>query len=156
MEYLFVYGTLLSYFQHPLNQKLQKEGSCVGKGFIFGKLYDSGEYPVAIPDSESIILGEVYKIPEILFFDLDDYEDYNLMVSEHSLFKRKKTKIYLINEKISHHREDLIKNKENLTKLFGWVYWYNQTIESFLRIIEGDYIKYKISNNSFISKNRLS
>ncbi len=152
MEYLFVYGTLLSYFRHPLNQKILKEGSFLGNGFIFGKLFDSGHYPVAIPDSESIIVGEVYKIPEILFFDLDDYEDYNLLVSENSLFRRKKTKIYLLNHKINISRDFLIKNKEKFTKLFGWVYWYNQSVDTFSIIEEGDYVKYKTTKNDSISK----
>ncbi len=140
MEYIFIYGTLLSYFNNSLNLRLKKEGIFIGKGIVMGKLYDSGNYPVAVPDSDNIIYGEIYKIPEILFFDLDDYEDYNQIFQDDSLFVRKRTKVYLVEKKVS--LEEFIKNKEKYNKRFCWIYWYNKSIDQFKLIEEGDYIKY--------------
>ncbi len=55
MEYLFVYGTLLSFFHHPLNQKIMEEGEFIGKGRAKGILYDAGDYPVARPSQKHYI-----------------------------------------------------------------------------------------------------
>jgi gamma-glutamylcyclotransferase (GGCT)/AIG2-like uncharacterized protein YtfP len=143
MEYVFVYGTLLSDFLHPLNKKMQKEGKLIGKGFVFGKMYDVGTYPAAIPSFDSIILGEVYQIPEILFFDIDDYEDYNVYIPNESLFKRKKTKVYLLKEITENiHPEEFIRNKEKFPKIFSWIYWYNRPVEQLKRIPQIDYPSY--------------
>ncbi|GIX40728.1 MAG: gamma-glutamylcyclotransferase [Leptospiraceae bacterium] len=142
MDYIFVYGTLLSDFNHPLNQKLQKEGHFIGNGFVLGKLYDVGEYPAAIPSPESIIIGELYKIPETLFFDLDDYEDYNPYYPDESLFKRKKTKVFLI-KNIDLKPEEYIKFKDQFPKIFSWIYWYNRPVVNLKRIEDFDYRVYK-------------
>lgn len=142
MDYIFVYGTLLSDFNHPLNKKLQKEGNFIGNGFVLGKLYDVGKYPAAIPSPESIIIGELYKIPETLFFDLDDYEDYNPYYPDVSLFKRKKTKVFLI-KNTDLKPEEYIKFKDQFTKIFSWIYWFNKSVVNLKRIEDFDYRVYK-------------
>jgi gamma-glutamylcyclotransferase (GGCT)/AIG2-like uncharacterized protein YtfP len=77
-EYLFVYGTLLSHFQHPMHQLLAAGADCLGPARITGKLYDLGEYPglVIRPDTESRVLGEVYRLrdPRPVLARLDQYE----------------------------------------------------------------------------------
>jgi gamma-glutamylcyclotransferase (GGCT)/AIG2-like uncharacterized protein YtfP len=151
MEYVFVYGTLLSQLNHPLNKKMLKEGILIGDGFVMGSMYDVGEYPAAIPSQESIILGEVYKIPETFFFELDDYEGYNPYNLNDSLYKRKKTKVYLIDKKDISDKDSLLKNKEKYHKLFCWIYWYNKPINHLKKIQENSYIDY-LHNKTNIHK----
>ncbi|MCS7206150.1 MAG: gamma-glutamylcyclotransferase [Leptospiraceae bacterium] len=150
MEFLFVYGTLLSKFHHPLSIKLKKEGIYLGKGFVFGKLYDLGEYPAAKPAKDSIVIGEIYRVPAILFFDLDFYEDYNQYNLKKSLFVRKRTKSFLIPE--DHHyanSQELIQKLHEFQKIFSFIYWYNQPLNLAVWIESGDYLKYLEEKKQF-------
>lgn len=147
MENLFVYGSLLSYFKNPLAIKIQEEGEFLGKAIVRGKLFDAGSYPVALPSKNFYIIGEIYKIPEVLFFDLDDYEDYNQIYPEESLFKRKLTKAYLLEDKskFSENPEynlELIKNLKVKFNLPCWIYWYNKQINGYTFIKKGNYVEY--------------
>ncbi|MFN3604355.1 MAG: gamma-glutamylcyclotransferase [Leptonema sp. (in: bacteria)] len=144
MENVFVYGTLLSFFQHSIFLKMQKEGEFLGKGVVRGKLYDVGSYPAGIPHKHSLIFGEIYKIPEILFFELDDYEDFNINYPRESLFKRKLTKTYIFDSFQSLTEKDSIDNlKENIKPSIPcWIYWYNQKIFGLKQIESGNYLNY--------------
>lgn len=147
MEYLFVYGTLLSSFRHPLSIKLQMQGRFLGKGFVFGKLYDMGNYPAAIPDKHSLIKGEIYEIPAILFFELDDYEDYNYYNPSTSLYVRKRTKAFLFSGNYPETNItdfEIRSNLEHFRKLFCWIYWFRRRDQLSLQkvIEEGDYLEY--------------
>lgn len=142
MENLFLYGTLISYFQHPLYKKIQEEGIFLGSGFVRGKLYDVGMYPAAIPNKHSFVFGEVYKIPEILFFDLDDYEDFNPHYLERSIFKRKQTKVYLIDNILQNNTKNFFERKNELSRIDCWIYWYNKTVKGLKEISSGNYLEY--------------
>jgi gamma-glutamylcyclotransferase (GGCT)/AIG2-like uncharacterized protein YtfP len=62
MNYLFVYGTLLSGFDNPYSQLLHQKARLVGSGFFGGTLYDLGQYPTAIYDqnTDSLVHGEIW------------------------------------------------------------------------------------------------
>ncbi len=149
MENIFLYGTLLSFFQHPLNKKIQQEGVFLGKGFVRGKLFDLGSYPAAIPNKNSYVFGEVYKIPEVLFFDLDDYEDFNPHYIEQSLFKRKQTKVYLTNNIPSKNEiKEFLAKRNMFQSIVCWIYWYNKKINGHKEILSGNYLEYYLESFS--------
>ena len=56
---LFVYGSLRSGFRNPVYEYLTKYFHLQGEAVVKGKLYDLGEYPVALPtDEDKFISGE--------------------------------------------------------------------------------------------------
>ena len=57
---LFVYGSLRSGFRNPAYQYLACHFKLLGEAVVQGKLYDKGDYPVAVPSSEdAFITGEI-------------------------------------------------------------------------------------------------
>ena len=55
---LFVYGSLRSGFHHPAYNYISKYFSLKGEGLVRGKLFDLGDYPVAVPDLNDHLLLE--------------------------------------------------------------------------------------------------
>lgn len=115
--YLFVYGTLMQQENNLYADLIQKLTTYVGKGRVYGKKYDLGNYPGIKLDITKThkTEGEIYNISseneEELFLALDEYEGYDSDNIEDSLFIRKQVEVYF-------------KNKT----LTAWIYEYNQAI----------------------------
>lgn len=128
---LFVYGSLRSGFRTPAYHYLTKYFTLVEEGIVKGKLYEKGNYPVAVPtDEEKFILGELYRINEPTQFSwaieqLDDYEGLNVEEGETPLYKREAVKV-------------LVNGQESDT----WIYWYNGDVTGKTEILTGDVLKY--------------
>ena len=77
-SYLFVYGTLMRRFEHPMHEFLMTHAEYLCDGSFQGKLYRISWYPAVVPSSNSAdkVYGEVYRIRDtkILFKTLDNYE----------------------------------------------------------------------------------
>ncbi|MGA2171196.1 MAG: gamma-glutamylcyclotransferase family protein, partial [Terracidiphilus sp.] len=91
-DYLFTYGTL-----HPGHapdeiapavEKLRP----VGTGYVYGVLYDLGDYPGVVldPTSNQKISGTVFRLSEDenVLRQLDEYEGFDQASPEQSLFLR--------------------------------------------------------------------
>lgn len=128
MDYLFAYGTLKLGFVPPYLSEIAAKMDFIGEGFVHGTLYDLGEYSGAILEfaTDKKIHGCVYNLcdeSEILRV-LDEYEGISPNQTEESLFIRKRTKIFLQNEEI----------------IDGWIYEYNQSVDSASIIESGIWI----------------
>jgi gamma-glutamylcyclotransferase (GGCT)/AIG2-like uncharacterized protein YtfP len=101
----------------------------VGNGFIFGRLYDIGEYPGAVLDDShrSKIFGKIFELgaDASLLERLDRYEGFDRERATTSLFVRKQTII----------------SRPNQPPLTGWVYEYNRNVDSAPMIKAGRYSK---------------
>ena len=62
MEYLFVYGTLLSDIPSSMSKFVRRRADLVGKATTPGTLYDLGGYPGFVPGGGSQVTGELYRI----------------------------------------------------------------------------------------------
>ncbi len=123
MEYLFVYGTLLSHFNNdaigPVAVLMQYEG----KGKLKGKIFDLGAYPALITsaDEKNDVQGEVYQLAliEKVFAALDEYEG-------------------------DEYRRELLKVQlEGGKEIKCWVYVYEPELDkNVIQIIGGDYLAY--------------
>ena len=128
---LFVYGSLRSGFKNDAYHYLSKYFNLVGEGVVKGKLYDNGNYPVAVATTdENFLVGELYSVKtEAEFFwaieQLDDYEGLNVEANETPLYVRVQTIVYINNEQTT-----------------AWVYWYNKPVSSFAEIASGDLMEY--------------
>ena len=80
-DYLFAYGTLAETHPPPEIATAVKRLKYVGDGFIFGRLYDLGEYPGAVLENErrNKVFGKIFEVPRgrTLFERLDGYEGFD-------------------------------------------------------------------------------
>jgi|YelNatPaOPRAMG01_1025707.scaffolds.fasta_scaffold25774_5 gamma-glutamylcyclotransferase (GGCT)/AIG2-like uncharacterized protein YtfP len=95
---LFVYGTLCQGFgSHGLLQRLRAR--FIAPGYVFGRLYDLGEYPGALESAGNLyrVHGEVYLLPNAAeaFTVLDQYEGFNAANPTACLFERRETTVML-------------------------------------------------------------
>lgn len=113
-SFLFVYGTLMQHERNEFTEAIKKSTRYIGKGFVYAKKYDLGDFPGIKIDlsKKHKTQGELYEIiknKNELFSILDDYEGYNKNNIENSLFIRKEIEI------ITKHKT-----------FVAWVYEYNQ------------------------------
>ena len=127
---LFVYGTLRPGLGHALGQQLGQVGRRLGLGRVFGRLYDYGAFPVAVPDASRCfrVTGEVFEVEaNPLFWSLlDEYEDFKPNDLRHSHFRRAKAEVEM----------------ESLRRLHAQIYWYRLSIDGLAEISGGDYCDY--------------
>jgi gamma-glutamylcyclotransferase (GGCT)/AIG2-like uncharacterized protein YtfP len=75
---LFVYGTLMRGFDHPMAQLLSRSADFVGEARCQGRLYLVKHYPglVLSGDPAEIVFGELYRLrqPVELLREFDMYE----------------------------------------------------------------------------------
>ena len=113
MSYLFTYGTLM---KGQRACSMLEGAEYVGDGVLHGYgLYETGNYPAAVPVEGFNVYGEVYAIDEGMLKDLDEYE------GEGDLYIRK-----------------LLEVEMEQGKVDTWVYEYNLSVEGMeLRAPEG-------------------
>jgi gamma-glutamylcyclotransferase (GGCT)/AIG2-like uncharacterized protein YtfP len=133
---LFVYGSLRSGFHNPAYQYLSQYFTLIGEGIVKGKLFDKGEYPVAIPtNEEKFIVGELYAINSVAEFSyaigqIDDYEGVPAEAGETPLYKREVVTV--------------IQNNQPYT---AWIYWFNGNVDGLAEIASGDVLQYQQQKN---------
>jgi gamma-glutamylcyclotransferase (GGCT)/AIG2-like uncharacterized protein YtfP len=77
-DHLFVYGTLMRGFDHPMAQLLSRSADFIGAARCRGRLYLIKHYPglVLSDDATEVVFGELYRLrqPEPLLREFDMYE----------------------------------------------------------------------------------
>jgi gamma-glutamylcyclotransferase (GGCT)/AIG2-like uncharacterized protein YtfP len=77
-DLLFVYGTLMRGFDHPMARLLSRNADFIGEAQCRGRLYRVKHYPglVSSGDETKIVHGELYRLhrPEQLLREFDMYE----------------------------------------------------------------------------------
>ena len=77
-DHLFVYGTLMRGFDHPMAQLLSRGADFIGEARCQGRLYRVKHYPglVLSDDASDVVFGELYRLraPEELLREFDMYE----------------------------------------------------------------------------------
>jgi gamma-glutamylcyclotransferase (GGCT)/AIG2-like uncharacterized protein YtfP len=75
---LFVYGTLMRGFDHPMAKLLRQAADFIGEACCRGRLYRVKHYPglVLSDDADDVVFGEVYRLrrPKELLREFDMYE----------------------------------------------------------------------------------
>jgi gamma-glutamylcyclotransferase (GGCT)/AIG2-like uncharacterized protein YtfP len=131
-DYLFAYGTLAENKAPQEIAAVIRRFKTAGKGFVFGRLYDVGEYPGAVLDEagREKIFGKIFEVPSdgLLLSRLDAYEGFDPERPTKSLFVRRPTII----------------NRPNDSPLAGWIYEYNGDVRSLPVIKSGHYSKISV------------
>ena len=77
-DHLFVYGTLMRGFDHPMAQLLSRRADFLGEARCRGRLYLIKHYPglVLSDDADDVVFGELFQLrrPAELLRELDMYE----------------------------------------------------------------------------------
>jgi len=128
-NYLFVYGTLLD-ADNEFGSYLKNNCSFYGDGRFKSKLYDVGEYPGAVADSESLsyVYGSIYLMNDAMeaLTLLDDHEGFGEDQQQPNLFIRRVVEVESDNKTID-----------------CWCYLYNLPVDNLAIISSGDYLKFK-------------
>ena len=78
LDRLFVYGTLMRGFDHPMAQLLSRSADFIGEAQCSGRLYLVKHYPglVLSDDPADVVSGELYRLraPDELLREFDMYE----------------------------------------------------------------------------------
>ena len=78
MDRLFVYGTLMRGFDHPMALLLSRSADFIGEARCRGRLYLVKHYPglVLSDDPADVVFGELYRLraPDELLREFDMYE----------------------------------------------------------------------------------
>jgi gamma-glutamylcyclotransferase (GGCT)/AIG2-like uncharacterized protein YtfP len=131
-DYLFAYGTLAEKTPPPEVAAAMKRLKLVGKGFVFGRLYNVGEYPGAVlnDNGRGKIFGKIFELSanSTVLEGLDRYEGFDPQRPGTSLFVRKRRVI----------------NRANQPPLTGWVYEYNRDVKRASIIKTGRYSKVSV------------
>ncbi len=129
IEYLFVYGTLLTELDNNMSNYLRYNAQNIGRGFIYGKLFDIGDYPGAIlnTNKSSKVFGNVFIMnsPQAVLSVLDEYEGVGSQFPQPNEYKRQLVDVQL-----------------NNSKLTCWAYLYNCSGVGLRCINTGCYIRY--------------
>jgi gamma-glutamylcyclotransferase (GGCT)/AIG2-like uncharacterized protein YtfP len=126
LEYLFSYGTLQPGLAPADIELLMRDLPRRGRAYIYGLLYDLGEYPgVRLVESDSKVWGQVFELPTdpSLLRRLDEYEEFDPSNIDESQFLREKCMATLQDGNI----------------LEVWVYVYNRDVETAAVIESGDF-----------------
>jgi gamma-glutamylcyclotransferase (GGCT)/AIG2-like uncharacterized protein YtfP len=143
-EKIFVYGSLMGGYWLAEELKTYQFLATLGNGYTRGKLYDFGDYPIAVPadDPNAFIYGELYEIvnPEALQM-IDEAEGCIGEEPRDYLFRREMVEVTM----------------SNGTTTLAWIYFYNQPFGEAPLIESGNYKlhmaeKKKLSRRGFFTR----
>ena len=126
---LFVYGTLMRGFDHPMAQLLSRAADFVGEARCRGRLYLIKHYPglVLSDDPADTVFGELYRLrqPEALLREFDMYEACGEGFAEPTEYLRRLLPVTLADQSVSE----------------AWTYIYNWPVAGLPRIASGRFLE---------------
>lgn len=128
VDLVFFYGTLMTPFNRTGRLRVDQHLHYLGRGTMAGALFDLGIYPAAVPASDTLVWGEVYRMrhPRIVLQALDEFEGCRTEEPETSLYTRELTAVTLDDGRV----------------VDAWAYFYNAPLGRAERILSGDYLQY--------------
>ena len=130
-DHLFVYGTLMRDFDHPMAQLLTRSADFLGEARCGGRLYLVKHYPgtVLSDATDDVVFGELYRLkqPEALLREFDMYEACGEGFAEPTEYIRRLLPVTLVDA-----GETLITE--------AWTYLYNWPVAHLPRIASGRFM----------------
>jgi gamma-glutamylcyclotransferase (GGCT)/AIG2-like uncharacterized protein YtfP len=127
-DLLFVYGTLMRGFDHPMAKLLSRSAEFIGGARCQGRLYLVKHYPglVLSDDTNDVVFGELFRLhtPEASLITFDDYEGCSPDVASPQ---------YL--------RQLLPVTLDDGTVSEAWTYVYNRPVAKLKRIESGRFLE---------------
>ncbi len=126
---LFVYGTLMRGFDHPMAQLLSRAADFLGDARCQGRLYRVKHYPglVLSDDPAEVVFGELFRLraPQELLREFDMYEACGEGFKEPTEYVRQTLRVTL----------------EDGTAGEAWTYVYNWPVAHLPRIASGRFLE---------------
>ena len=126
---LFVYGTLMRGFDHPMAQLLSRSADFIGEARCQGRLYLVKHYPglVLSNDPNDVVFGELYRLrtPKELLREFDMYEACGEGFVEPTQYVR----------------QTLSVTRDGQTAGEAWTYIYNWPVAHLPRIVSGRFME---------------
>ena len=126
---LFVYGTLMRGFDHPMAQLLSRSADFLGDARCQGRLYRVKHYPglVLSDDPTEVVFGELFRLraPQELLREFDMYEACGEGFKEPTEYVRQMLRVTL----------------EDGTAGEAWTYVYNWPVAHLPRIASGRFLE---------------
>ncbi|MGH9253622.1 MAG: gamma-glutamylcyclotransferase family protein [Vicinamibacterales bacterium] len=128
VDLVFFYGTLMRPFNRAGRLRVADHLVYMGRGTISAALFDLGIYPAAVPASDALAWGEVYRMthPAIVLQVLDEFEGCRTEEPDSSLYTRALTPVTL----------------DSGQTVDAWAYFYNAPLGRAERIHSGDYLEH--------------
>jgi gamma-glutamylcyclotransferase (GGCT)/AIG2-like uncharacterized protein YtfP len=126
---LFVYGTLMRGFDHPMAQLLSRSADFIGEARCQGRLYLVKHYPglVLSDDPADVVFGELYRLraPDELLREFDMYEACGEGFAEPT----------------EYIRQMLLVTAQDHSVDEAWTYIYNWPVAHLPRIVSGRFLE---------------
>ena len=126
---LFVYGTLMRGFDHPMAKLLSRSADFLGEATCRGRLYLVKHYPglVLSDDPADVVFGELYRLraPDELLREFDMYEACGEGFAEPTEYVRQMLPV----TSEGHSDDD------------AWTYIYNWPVAQLSRIASGRFLE---------------
>jgi gamma-glutamylcyclotransferase (GGCT)/AIG2-like uncharacterized protein YtfP len=127
-NHLFVYGTLMRGFEHPMAQLLSRSADLIGEARCQGRLYLVTHYPALVlsGDPADVVFGELYRLraPGELLREFDMYEACGEGFAEPTEYVRQMVPVTL---------------EGGATE--AWTYVYNWPVAHLTRIASGRFLE---------------
>ncbi len=128
LDRLFVYGTLMRGFDHPMAQLLSRSADFIGEARCQGRLYLVKHYPglVLSDDPADVVFGELYRLraPDELLREFDMYEACGEGFAEPTEYIRQRLRVRLDDAQAE-----------------AWTYIYNWPVAQLSRIASGRFLE---------------
>jgi gamma-glutamylcyclotransferase (GGCT)/AIG2-like uncharacterized protein YtfP len=128
-DLLFVYGTLMRGFHHPMARLLSANADFLGEAQCRGRLYLVKHYPglVLSDDAADVVHGEVYRLraPDELLLEFDMYEACGEGFAPPTEYLRRMLQVALADGAAQE----------------AWTYVYNWPVDHLPRIASGRFIE---------------
>ena len=129
LDRVFVYGTLMSGFDHPMSRLLAAGADLLGPATVRGKLYLITHYPGLLhsDNAEDVVHGELYRLRNVaeLMAALDDYESIGPDYEVPTLYLRETIPVTLADGRVHE----------------AWTYIYNRPVDESKRIASGRFLE---------------
>ena len=126
---LFVYGTLMRGFDHPMAQLLSRGADFIGEARCQGRLYRVKHYPALVlsDDPADVVFGELYRLraPGELLREFDMYEACGEGFAEPTEYVRQMLPV----------------TSEGRSVDEAWTYIYNWPVAHLPRIVSGRFLQ---------------
>ena len=128
LDRLFVYGTLMRGFDHPMGQLLSRSADFIGEARCQGRLYRVKHYPALVlsDDPADVVFGELYRLraPDELLREFDMYEACGEGFAEPTEYIRQMLPVRLDDAQAE-----------------AWTYIYNWPVAQLSRIASGRFLE---------------
>ena len=129
LDRLFVYGTLMRGFDHPMAQLLSRSADFIGEARCQGRLYLVKHYPglVLSDDPADVVFGELYRLraPDELLREFDMYEACGEGFAEPTEYVRQMLPVTSQGRSVDE----------------AWTYLYNWPVAHLPRIVSGRFLE---------------